>query len=95
MSQNFTSDTLKSKVVPQIMELSSEFKEKALLFEKNHKRLQKLKSFRSLSFDEKQEKLNLSQDNLKLKLYLKKHIEQFKKNRQEWFFENIEAKKYA
>ncbi len=93
MSQNFTAETLQAKVVPQIMELSSEFKNKALLFEKNHKRLQQLKSFRSLSFDEAKEKALLFQENLKLKEYLQKHIQQYKKNRQEWVFEHIESKK--
>jgi len=90
---NFKSETLQSKVVPEIMDLLPEFKNKAIRFEEIHKRYNQLK-LQNKSYEEEVEFKELFAEKDTLKQYLEMHIQQFKKNRQEWFFEHIEAQKH-
>ena len=87
------SDTLKAKCVAEMMNIHKPFYEKALKYENNHKRISSLKKCLTLSFEGKSELTSLKFENDKIRPYLVKNIAEYKNNRQEWVFENIEATK--
>ncbi len=90
----FFATTLQAKVVPEMMELSKEFREKAELFEELHNKYNEIKERRHKTYEEEVQQRELFRKKEELKKYLEQHIQQFKKNRQEWFFEHVETPKY-
>ena len=89
------SDTLKAKCVPEMINIHEDFSEKAIKYEKNHKRIYELKSCSVLGFDGKEELNLLNSENTELRVYLVRNIAEYKQNRQEWVFENVECTKVA